>query len=79
MIIAFDLTNQESFDNVTTWLNSIYQHSDPNIAKVLVGNKLDLVEERKITKSQALKIAHEHGIEYFETSAKEDTNIKEMM
>ena len=46
---------------------------------MLVGNKVDMVDDRKISKSQALKIAHEHGIEYFETSAKEDVNIKEMM
>ena len=53
MIIAFDLTNQESFDNVKTWMSSIYKHSDPSIAKVLVGNKLDLDDERKIPRSEA--------------------------
>ena len=52
MIIAFDLTNQESFDNVQTWMNSIYKHSDPTIAKVLVGNKCDMESERKISKAQ---------------------------
>lgn len=46
MIIAFDLTNEQSFDNVKTWMNSIYKHADPNIAKVLVGNKLDLEDKR---------------------------------
>lgn len=30
-------------------------------------------------KSEALKIANEHGIQYFETSAKENINIKELM
>ena len=39
-----DLTNLDSFENVKTWMNSIYKHADPNIAKVLVGNKLDLEE-----------------------------------
>jgi small GTP-binding protein len=42
MIITFDITKQESFDNVKTWMNSIYKHADPSIAKVLVGNKIDL-------------------------------------
>jgi GTPase SAR1 family protein len=56
MIIAFDLSNQESFEGVKTWINSIYKHSDPSIAKVLVGNKLDL-EDRVISKSEAQKIA----------------------
>lgn len=42
MIIAFDLTNSDSLEAVKTWMSSIYKHSDPSIAKVLVGNKLDL-------------------------------------
>ena len=79
MIIAFDLTNQESFDNVKTWMNSIYKHSDPSIAKVLVGNKVDLESERKIPKHVAAKLAQEHGMEYFETSAKLNHNITEVI
>ena len=79
MIIAFDLTNQATFDGVKTWINSIYKHSDPSIAKVLVGNKCDLEEDRIVTSQEARKIAEEHGMEYFETSAKNSINIKEMM
>lgn len=75
MIIAFDLTNAESFEGVKTWMNSIYKHSDPSIAKVLVGNKFDLESERVISKHEAQKIATEHGMEYFETSAKDNINI----
>ena len=75
MIIAFDLTNLESFENVKTWMNSIYKHADPNIAKVLVGNKTDLEDLRMVSKSEAHKIAQEHGMEYYETSAKNNENI----
>ncbi len=50
MIIAFDLPNTESFENVKTWMNSIYKHADPSIAKVLVGNKVDLEHERVVSK-----------------------------
>ena len=50
MIIAFDLTKQDSFDNVKPWLNSIYKNADAQIVKVLVGNKCDLESERVISK-----------------------------
>ena len=70
-------------------MTSIYKHSDPTIAKVLVGNKCDLDADRKVSKSQvrlrgidlnqAQKIAQEHGMDYFETSAKENINIQEVM
>ena len=79
MIITFDITKQESFDNVKTWMNSIYKHADPSIAKVLVGNKIDLEEDRVISKQEATKIAQEHGMDYFETSARDNVNIQELL
>lgn len=79
MIIAFDITKQESFDNVKTWMNSIYKHADPSIAKVLVGNKIDLEEDRAISRAEGAKLAMEHGMEYFETSARDNVNIHELM
>lgn len=83
MIIAFDLTQRKSFENVRTWIDSIYRTApDATLPKVLVGNKVDLADvqgKRAVLKSEALKIANEHGIQYFETSAKEGINIKEVM
>ena len=34
---------------------------------------------RAVFKNEALRVAEEHGVEYFETSAKEDVNVKELM
>ncbi len=51
--MTFDVTNELSFANVKTWLESIYQHADPSIVKVLVGNKIDLEDDRKITQEEA--------------------------
>lgn len=66
-------------------MDCIYKQSrELGIPKVLVGNKVDLAEadggsQRAVLKSEALKVAVEHEIEYFETSAKEDVNIREMV
>ena len=85
MIIVFDLTNRKSFENVRVWIDSIYRHSsDTFLPKVLVGNKVDLAdansqEHRAVMKSEALKLASEHDISYFETFAKENLNITELM
>ena len=72
MIITFSLVDLESFNNVQVWMNSIYKHKDPSIPKVLVGNKCDLTDERKVTRIEAEKRAEEHNMKYFETSAKEN-------
>jgi len=44
---------------------------------VLVGNKSDLTKSRVITKEQGLELAQSLGVMYFETSAKEDINVKQ--
>jgi len=59
-------------------MSSIYKNTQPQVYKVLVGNKVDL-DDRVVSKADAEKMALEHGIEYFETSAKEGINIKELM
>ena len=79
VIVTFDITNQLSFTNVKTWLESIYMHADPNIAKVLVGNKIDLEDERKVSTEEAQRLAEQHKMKYFETSAKLNKNIDELM
>jgi small GTP-binding protein len=53
VIITFDVTNQLSFSNIKTWLESINTHADPNIVKILVGNKIDLEDDRKVSTEEA--------------------------
>ncbi len=79
VIVTFDITNSTSFANVKTWLESIYQHADPSITKVLVGNKTDLEEDRKVSTEEARQLAETHKMQYFETSAKLNKNIDELM
>ena len=79
VIVTFDVTNQLSFTNVKTWLESIYQHADPSITKVLVGNKIDLEDDRKVTTEEAMNLAEQHKMRYFETSARLNKNIDELM
>ena len=49
---------------------------DPDLPKVLVGNKSDL--ERKVDRNEAESFALDKEMVYFETSAKDNTNINEM-
>ena len=70
--MAYDCTNEKSFQNVKTWISSIYQHADPNIVKVLAATKIDLKGERKVTYEQGKNIAEQNNMRFFETSAKEN-------
>ena len=53
VILAFDTTDNSSFNNIQNWVDGIENHASQGIPKILVGNKIDLTEERKITKQQA--------------------------
>lgn len=75
VIIAYDVTNEESFNSVKIWLQSLEKHANENIFKVLVGNKIDLVDQRKIPEEEGRKKAQEFNMAYFETSAKLGKNI----
>ncbi|MHA1340412.1 MAG: GTP-binding protein [Promethearchaeota archaeon] len=67
--IVFDVTRPETFESVENWFNEIKQFASKNITLILIGNKIDLEDERKISKEQGEALANELGITYFETSA----------
>ena len=52
------------------WLESINTHADENIAKILVGNKIDCEEDRKISEHDAKEMARINNMRYYEASAK---------
>ena len=88
-IIAFDLTNRESFNYVKELIEMVKnrrkkQEEDPDdlVPHVIVGNKLDLCPQlRVIEENEARNFAQveNNGMSYFETSAKTDIGVKEMM
>ena len=72
MILAFDVTNQSSFENISYWIESLQKHAEPGIPKVFVGNKIDLEEKRVVAPEKAMAIAIENDMKYFDTSAKKN-------
>ena len=45
-VIAFDITNKESFLNVSRWVQEVRSKRDNDLLIMVVGNKVDLVDER---------------------------------
>lgn len=79
VIICFDLTNYDSFEDIDIWLEEIRKEklSEPII--VLVGTKSDLVSSRTVSKEVALKKSiHLKLNAYFETSAKTNQGIEDI-
>ncbi|CAA3005373.1 ras-related RABD2a [Olea europaea subsp. europaea] len=77
IIIVYDVTDQESFNNVKQWLNEIDRYASESVNKLLVGNKCDLADNRAISYDTAKAFADEIGIPFMETSAKNATNVEQ--
>ena len=77
VLLVFDVTDRMSYENLHSWITSIHEHADEKIIKYLVANKIDLTEERKVTKEEGQKMAQKYGMKYFETSAKANINVTE--
>ena len=78
IIILYDITQKASFDHIRNWITEIDKFGKQGVLKVIVGNKLDMENNRKITKEAAENLALKYGIKLWEVSAKDNTNIEEM-
>ena len=76
-IIVYDITSQESFENVHKWLQELNEFGEKGITILLVGNKIDLVDSRQVSVEEGQKISEAKGAFFFETSAK--TNQDKMV
>ncbi len=78
ILLVFDLTDRESFDKLHSWVNNIYETAEEGVVKFLVGNKLDLAESRVVDREEAMKVANEYDMRYYETSAKHKVGVNEV-
>lgn len=75
IIVAYDITDIESFRNVRFWLSETQMYAASEVVKLLVGTKSDLTEQRQVSLADAEAVADEVGIRVIETSSKEATNV----
>nr|CAD1827708.1 unnamed protein product [Ananas comosus var. bracteatus] len=75
--VVYDVTDQESFNNVKQWLNEIDRYASENVNKLLVGDKCDLTTNKVVSYETAKAFADEIGIPFMETSAKNATNVEQ--
>ena len=78
IFLVYDITRKSTFDSLTNWLKFIYEIENTNI--VIIGNKLDLKNQRAVSEEEGKKFCEENKLlSFFEVSAKEDLNVKEML
>ena len=78
-LLVFDLTREQTYTETRKWLTEIRQFAGENIPFVLIGNKVDLVEDvgMVIDRKEAEAFAKKEGSIYIETSAKTGIHVDE--
>lgn len=77
IIVVYDVTDQETFNNVKQWLQEIDRYANEGVNKLLVGNKSDLVNKKVVDYNAAKEFADSLAIPLLETSAKNATNVEQ--
>lgn len=75
ILLVYDITNRESFENIIDWNNEIKNNAPKDAVLFLVGNKTDNDKERKVTFQEGKKMASDIGFLFTEVSAKNGDNI----
>lgn len=77
ILILFDVTSARSFDNMRNWVTQVKENSSNAVTIYVVGTKIDLGDQRCVSKETGEMLSKEMGLKYFETSAKENINVLE--
>mmetsp|Transcript_6925 Transcript_6925/g.14317 ORF Transcript_6925/g.14317 Transcript_6925/m.14317 type:complete len:202 (+) Transcript_6925:2111-2716(+) len=76
IIIVYDVTDLDSFNDVKSWLQEIDRFASENVNKLLVGNKNDMTAKKVVDTAVAKEFADSLGIKFLETSAKTSENVE---
>ena len=77
-MLVYDISKKDTLPAAGRWKNELLNHAiKEDIVMVLAGNKCDLSDDhRQISKEEGAAFASKHGMEFFETSTKEDINVR---
>ena len=77
VILVYDISNKKSFDNLNSWIEFVNNYENAKI--VICGNKIDLKEKREVSTEEGEKFSEEKKLDFFEVSAKDETNLVKML
>ena len=78
ILVVYDITNKDSFTHTEHWVNETKDLKREDAIFVLVGNKIDLENNRVVSKKEAEDFATEKGFLFYEVSAKTGEQIEDL-
>ncbi|XP_048448887.1 ras-related protein Rab-15 [Rhincodon typus] len=77
IFLVYDITSERSFQHIIKWASDVDEYAPEGVQKILIANKADEEQKRQVSAEQGQKLAKEYGMDFFETSACTNYNIKE--
>jgi len=77
VVLAYSVNDRDSFNNLEDWIQQVRKYTAPDVSIVLVGNKSDM-PDRTISFEEGKAVADANKFHFFETSTKDDKEIKPM-
>ena len=77
-VLVYDISNRETFDHISNWVEDCMAQSPKTVFMILVGNKSDLKEYRQVTFEEGKEMAKKNNMMFFETSAKTGENVEKL-
>lgn len=75
-LLVYDVSERHSFEHLGSWLVDVREQAEEDATVALVGNMADLdAEQREVSYEEGAAFAEEHGLLFFETSAKTGANV----
>ena len=77
IIFVYDITKKSTFTNIKNWFQDAESKTN-DFKSIIVGNKIDLNDERTVTPEEGQNFANKKNCPFFESSAKDKINIDEI-
>ena len=77
-LIVYDIACRDSFNEISSWIEDCKINSPKTVLMTLIGNKCDLEKYRNVSTEEGKELDKKNGILFYESSAKDGTNIKEI-
>ncbi|XP_062142890.1 ras-related protein Rab-5A-like [Drosophila sulfurigaster albostrigata] len=74
-ILVYDIQNRETFEKVQDWVFTLREEISSDFVIALAGNKMDMENNRHVSKEEAKQFATVHNCLFLETSAKSNKNV----
>ncbi|MHA2006590.1 MAG: Rab family GTPase [Promethearchaeota archaeon] len=78
ILLVYDTTRSSSFSNINNWWQTCIKYGLSGIPRVLIGNKIDLKDEKKIILPMAEHLSQKLNAPFYETSALTGENVSEI-